>query len=217
MNFRVSACLLAVAALLWIGLAGSAAAEKPKKSPGYDSPEAAYAAARDAFNDRDWPAFVATVSPGRRAEIVGQMAVAMAGLASQPGSDPRIGELVEKHLPPDFDPMKLVMSEDAEAEIVGLAELIEDPEGFFTEAMSLIFSMQYQRKELAGANDPVDTEETDKDDTKQSLDAEIIGLEDLVIDGDTAEGAVTVETSAGNQTERWAFEKYKGRWYLSIR
>jgi len=189
---------------------------------GYDTPELAFAAARDAFNAEDWDAFVDTVSPARRDEIIGQMAVALAGMAQQPGSDPRLGALVDEYLPRNFDPMDLMMSDNAQAETIRLAKRMGDPEGFFVEAMSLIFNMQYSPAELAPAEDAAESDGDAQDtepagEAKQKLDAQITAMDDLVIQDDRAETMVTITTSTGDQKDQWTFEKYEGRWYLSMR
>lgn len=207
------------------------AQEESETPAGYDTPEAAYVAARDAFNARDWKAFVETVSPAHRDEIIGQMAVALAGMAKQPGSDPRLGALVNEYLPRNFDPMDLMMSDNAQAETIRLAKRIGDPEGFFVDAMSLIFSMQYSKAELATAEnaeaEPVaeesESESTEAgegeaaDEDKLTLDAEITALDELTIDGDIATALVTITTSTGDQHDPWTFERHEDKWYLSMR
>lgn len=215
------ALLLAAAPPTW--------AEEESETPaGYDTPEAAYVAARDAFNARDWEAFVATVSPAHRDEIIGQMAVALAGMAQQPGSDPRLRALVDEYLPRNFDPMDLMMSDNAQAETIRLAKRIGDPEGFFVSAMSLIFSMQYSKAELAttqdtdpaadGGDEPPAAESEDAaDEAKQTLDAEITAIDELTIDGDIATALVTITTSTGDARDPWTFERHEDRWYLSMR
>lgn len=202
-------------------------ADQAQALAGHETPEAAFAAARDAFNARDWEAFVETVSPARRDEIIGQMAVAFAGMAKQPGSDPRLGVLVDEYLPRNFDPMDLMMSDDAQAQTIRLAKRMGDPEGFFVEAMSLVFSMQYSTAELASAEDSDAAEDPDTDtaqeqsdaadETKQTLDAQITAMDELAIKEDRAEAIVTITTTTGNQSDRWTFEQYEGRWYLSMR
>lgn len=210
---------------------------------GFESPEMAFAAGQSAFNERDWEAFVDCVSPGRRDLMVGEMAVALAGMSQQPGSDPRVAALVEEYLPRGFDPMDIMLSEDAEAQTVKLAKRMGDPEAFFVEAMSLIFQMQYGQTELAppapapgsettpgsetapgsDSGDPdgsAPPEVTDPaaDPTKpQALDAEVTTMSDLQVEGDTAEARVTITTSTGDQQARWAFERFEDAWYLSLR
>ena len=206
-----------------VAVAPTMTAEEAEAPKGYESPEAVYEAARDAFNARDWEAFVGTVSPASRDEVIGQMALAIAAMAQQPGSDPRLGALVDEYLPRNFNPMDLMMSDNAEAETIRLAKRMGDPEGFFVDAMSLIFSMQYSPDELAGAEDAeADAEEAAgeggaEDDAKQSLDAEIRALDELTIDGETATGLVTITTSTGDKRDPWTFEQHEGRWYLSMR
>ncbi|MBB6430022.1 hypothetical protein [Algisphaera agarilytica] len=189
--------------------------ETPER--GFGSPEAAYEAARDAFNDRDWEAFVATVSPARRDEIIGQMALALAAMAQQPGSDPRLGELVDNHLPRNFNPMDVMMSDNAEAETKRLAKRMGDPEGFFVDAMSLIFSMQYSKTQLATSEDAGDNADPAAEEDKQALDAEITAINDLTIEDDVATAVVTISTSTGDQLDPWTFDRYEGKWYLSMR
>ncbi|MEM9419948.1 MAG: hypothetical protein AAGA25_12980 [Planctomycetota bacterium] len=197
---------------------GQETQDSEKLERGFDTPEAAYEAARDAFNDRDWEAFVATVSPARRDEIIGQMAVALAAMAQQPGGDPRLGQLVEKHLPRNFNPMDLMMSDNAEAESKLLVKRMGDPEGFFVDAMSLIFSMQYSKTELATPEGEEATEPAaEEGNGKQTLDAEITAMDELTIDEDTATAIVTITTSTGDQRDPWTFDRYEGKWYLSMR
>ncbi|MEM7626835.1 MAG: hypothetical protein AAF333_14670 [Planctomycetota bacterium] len=213
---------LVLLAVLFLSLAAGPAlqAQEPQSAAtGFDSPEAAYAAARDAFNAEDWDAFVATVSPARLDEVIGQMAVALAGMAQQPGSDPRLSALVDQYLPRNFDPMDLMMSDNAQAETIRLAKRMGDAQGFFVEAMSLIFSMQYSPAELAPAEDEelATLEDAADDDTKQPLDAQITAMDELTIEDNRAEAKVTITTSTGDQHDRWTFEQHEGRWYLSMR
>ncbi|MEM9914740.1 MAG: hypothetical protein AAF911_07260 [Planctomycetota bacterium] len=205
----------------------AAHAEEAEAPQGYDTPEATYEAARDAFNDRDWEAFVAIVSPASRDEVIGQMALAMAAMAQDPGSDPRLRALVDEYLPRNLNPMDLMMSDNAEAETIRLAKRIGDPEGFFVEAMSLIFAMQYSQDELATPEDATEEGTADSESTAgegesdeeatQTLDAEITALDDLTIDGETATAMVTITTSTGDQRDPWTFEQHEGKWYLSMR
>ena len=80
-------------------------AEEAEVPQGYNTPEATYEAARDAFNARDWEAFVSIVSPASRDEVIGQMALAMAAMAQQAGSEPRLRALVDEYLPRNLNPM----------------------------------------------------------------------------------------------------------------
>ena len=121
----------------------------------------------------------------------------------------------------------LMMSDNAQAETIRLAKRIGDPEGFFVEAMSLIFAMQYSQDELAAPEDAPEegvgdsgstAGEGDSDEeATQTLDAEITALDDLTIDGETATAMVTITTSTGDQRDPWTFEQHEGKWYLSMR
>lgn len=238
MTFAVTRLVVLTAvAALWVSPLAHAQDAESSEVPvvtGYDTPEAAYAAARDAFNARDWAAFVDCISPARRNEIIGQLALALANMAKQPGSDPRLTVLVDQYLPRNFDPMALMMSDNAQAETIRLAKRMGDPEGFFVDAMSLIFSMQFSTDELAPpetaetADSPETAEgqdqaagdegaaETDQPKT-QTLDAEVTAINDLTVKDNMAEGKVTITTSTGEQHDRWAFEMHEGKWYLSMR
>lgn len=234
---RISVLLLTASVIL--ATAQAAAAQQADAPPaveegaGYESPEAAFAAAQSAFNARDWSAFVECVTPAGRDELVGQFALAFASMAQQPGSDPRIAQLVEQYLPRDFDPTDIMLSDDAPAETVRLAKRIGKPEEFFVAAMSLIFQMQYGQDELAppeAAETPenpdaeaAEAENPDADaspegeDKTQPLDAEVTAMSELNVEGDQAEAQVTITTSTGDQHDRWAFERHEGAWYLSLR
>ncbi len=222
--FLTAFCLILALAPVSEAQEAPAAGESEALATGFDSPEAVYAAARDAFNAQDWDAFVATVSPARLNEVIGQMAVALAGMAQQPGSDPRLAVLVDEYLPRNFDPMQVMMSDDAQAQTILLGKRMGDPQGFFAEAMSLIFSMQYSPAELAPAEDqePATPESEAQagatpQDTKQPLDAQITAMDELTIQENRAEAMVTITTSTGDQRDRWTFEQHEGRWYLSMR
>lgn len=204
-----------------------------EESSGYESPEAAFAAAQAAFNARDWSAFVECVTPAGRDELVGQFALAFASMAQQPGSDPRVAQLVEAYLPRNFDPTDIMLSDDAQAETIRLAKRIGKPEAFFVAAMSLIFQMQYGQDELAEPETPATPEVVEgeidpeqpptpeasaEDENKtQPLDAEVTAMSELNVEGDQAEAKVTITTSTGDQHDRWAFERHEDAWYLSLK
>ncbi|MEL7087384.1 MAG: hypothetical protein AAGL98_02905 [Planctomycetota bacterium] len=180
------------------GQAGAPESAAPADTPSA-SPQDAFDKARVAYNDRNWSVFVDTVSPGRRDELIGQFAVTFATIAQQPEADPRVAELVERHVPKDLDPMDLLMaSEDTQAELIRLARRMRDGKGFFAEAISLAFVLEFGPE--------ADT-------------VKLTELSDVVIDepGTSAAGKVTVETPDGPREDTWTFERYEGGWYLSMK
>lgn len=181
------------------GGAGAPEAPPPEADARAASPKDIFERAQAAYNGRDWIGFVETVSPGRRDELIGQFAVTFATMAQQPEADPRIADLVERHVPKDLDPMDLLMaSEDTQAELVRLARRMRDGQGFFAEAMSLAFDLEF------GA---------------EADEVKLVDLSEVVIDepGTNAAGKVTVETPDGPRDDTWTFEQHEGGWYLSMK
>ena len=164
-----------------------------------EGPQEVFDRAQEAYNDRDWPAFVECVSPGRRDELIGQFAVTLANLAQQPEADARIVDLVARHVPKDLDPMDLMLSsDDPQAELVRLARRMRDGEGFFAESMAVLLEVQFE------------------EDAEQ---IKLLGMSDLVIneDGTEAVGKVTTQTPDEPREDTWTFEKHEGAWYLSMK
>ena len=95
------------------GADAAEAAARPKiQPPPYASPEEVFAAAKAVFNAGDWRTFLEVVSPQRRDELIGEMAVGLARLAEQPKADERVVALVKTYLPEDFEPMEVLMGSD---------------------------------------------------------------------------------------------------------
>ena len=208
--------VLMIAALGLAGFAGAQAADEsagtappppPAAPPAPADPATAEAEAgvrvifdqaAAAFNDRDWPTFVECVSPPRREELIGQTALGFATLAQQPGVDPRVVELVQTHLPKNLDPASLSMgSDDPRADRVRLAKRLADPMGFFAQAMSLAFALQY-----ADAPEEV----------------KLTTLENLSFDEEQehAAGEVTFVMPEAERQDFWTFEKFEEAWFLSM-
>jgi len=165
----------------------------------YDTPEAVFAAAQAAFNERDWHLFFTCVALDRRDELVGEMAVTFASMAKQPGVDERIAALVEKHLPPDFDAMEVMLSSDnPRAEVVRLAQRMDDPEGFYADAMTLAIALRYGNAEDA---------------------VTITALSDLKFNEKktAATGNVTITSPDSEEQQPWAFERYEDSWFLAMK
>ncbi len=151
-----------------------------------------------AFNQRDWPSFVQCVSPPRRDELIGQTAIGFATLAQLAEADPRVQELVGRHLPRDLDPAALSMgSDDPRKDRIRLAQRLADPMGFFAEAMSLAFALQYGE-----AMDEV----------------KVTTLQQLSFDEPLAHaaGEVTFAIPDAERQDFWTFEKYEEAWFLSM-
>lgn len=182
------------------GDAGAPESTPPAEAEAFKaSPQAVFEQARKAYNDRDWIGFVETVSPGRRDELIGQFAVTFATIAQQPEADPRIVDVVERHVPKDLDPMDLLMaSQDTQAELIRLAKRMRDGQGFFAEAVSLAFALEFG---------------------EQADEVKLTNLADVVLDEQetTAVGKVTIETPDGSREDSWSFEKFEGQWYLSMK
>ncbi|MEM7627319.1 MAG: hypothetical protein AAF333_17110 [Planctomycetota bacterium] len=181
------------------GEAGAPATDPGSDDPTVVGPQAVFERAQQAYNERDWVAFVDTVSPNRRDELIGQFAVVLTNLAQQPEADTRVVDLVERHVPKDLDPTDLMMgSDDPQAELVRLARRMRDGQGFFAEAMAVVFALEFG-------------EEAD--------DVKLVELTDVVIDepGDNAVGKVTVLTPDGPRPDVWTFEKFEDDWYLSMK
>ncbi|MEM9881694.1 MAG: hypothetical protein AAF800_02105 [Planctomycetota bacterium] len=199
-----------VALVCVIGVAASPADAQP-----FDSPEAVFAEAQTAFNQRDWAGFVGLVSPARRDELIGQMAVTFAFMAQQPGADPRVGAMVDAYLPRDVDPMDLMMtSDDPAAETIRLAKRIGRPQAFFAEAMEVAFALEHPDPDRA----PRITEMN-----KVALDEEAqtaIGTITLEAPAPPAEAADAESPDADGLVTRedtWSFARHEGSWYLTMR
>jgi hypothetical protein len=183
---------------LWPGVACAAEAP-PAERPVHDSPEAVFETAKAAFNERDWVTFVDCVAPSRQMELVGTMAVAMAGYADRPGADARVKRLVDRHLPAGFDPARLQAEDgDPKAARVALAERLDDPLGFFAEAMALAFIIEHGE---------------DAEQVRVSELAELVVEED----GDAAEGRVVIAGGEGEaKSDKWSFVREQEQWFLSM-
>ena len=157
-----------------------------------------YDRAAAAFNERDWPEFVDCVSPPRRDELVGQTAIGFATMAQMDGADPRVAELVAEHLPKDLDPVQLSMgSDDPRADRIRLAKRLADPMGFFAQAMSLAFALQY--------GDAME-------------EVKVTALQNLSFDPphQHAAGEVTFAIPDAQRKDFWTFEKLEDGWFLSM-
>lgn len=175
------------------------AAETPAGPTVYADPQAVFADAQTAFNARDWSAFLMTVSPPRRNQLIVGLAIPFATMAQDEMTDPRVKELVETYLPPGFDPLQtMVGSDDPEGESEKLARKIKNRKEFFNKAMDLAFSLEYDRPEMA---------------------PELTELRDLEIDEEakTASGTIVlVSEEVPESTDQWLFEKVGDSWYITM-
>ncbi|MEM6457895.1 MAG: hypothetical protein AAF710_00725 [Planctomycetota bacterium] len=176
----------------------------------FDSPEAVFAEAQTAFNQRDWAGFVALVSPPRRDELIGQMAVTFAFMAQQPGADPRVGAMVDEYLPGDFDPTDLMTaSADPAAETVRLAKRIGRPQAFFAEAMEVAFALEHPDPDRT----PRITEMN-----KVAIDEETqTAIGTIVLESPSPPGEGAEAESPVRREDTWSFERHGGSWYLTMR
>ena len=167
-------------------------------NPKLESPEAVYEAAKTAFNGRDWSGFLDLVSPERRDEIIGQTAMTFAFMAEQPEADPKVIEVVKEYLPDNVNATQLQMgTDDPKAERVRLAKRMGKPEEFFAAAMNLGLVLEHGDK---------------------APEVQVVAMNDLETeeDGQSAKALAVVDTPDGQRKMRWAFEQYKGYWYLSM-
>ena len=177
----------------------AAPASPAQNESGGKDPQAVFALAQAAYNQRDWAGFVQTVSPGRRDELIGQFAATFAHLAHQPEADSRVVDLVQRHVPKDLNPMDLLVgSADPRKDLVHLARRMRDGEGFFAEAMSVAFAMEFG---------------------DQASEVKLVELASLAVGeaGDNAIGKVVLQTPDGEREDEWTFEKYEDAWYLSMK
>lgn len=177
--------------------APAAEQKTPREPLRAETPEACFEAAKTAFNDRDWRGFVDCVSPPRRDALIGQMAATFAMMAQAPEADPKVVELVRKHLPADFDPMQVLMSDDSDSELARLSKGMRNSQRFFAEAMETAFALEYPDPDKA---------------------ATITELTELQVQDEKAHGMVHLAAPEREQptTDRWNFERFDGAWYLTM-
>ncbi|MGE0755552.1 MAG: hypothetical protein AB7O38_00960 [Pirellulaceae bacterium] len=175
---------------------------------GYVTPEAAFAAMKQAQIDQDWRTMFRTLTPDSRTRMV-RMLANLSRLGA--GQDPEIGSILQKHGVEVIGPAPvfksaaeaMAYSKQLQDHAAVAPENISNPEAFFVELMEAIARRAETLQHKLGRNPFADAQ----------ADAKLL---DLQIDGDTARGRQSA-TSRGAQLESTVeFRRVDGNWYIHL-
>ncbi len=174
----------------------------------YNSPEAVFAANKQATANKDWKTYFDTVTPESQAQMVGALvfALKMSGTI-----DPRITELLSKHgvinepsPRPRTDDFTQLMAQMQE-EIRKSGDSVKDKRAFFVDAMSQIeLQGERMKKQMgiqAGALEDAGANST---------------LKDVVVEGDFARGTQSIAINGRTFDLPISFRKIDGGWRIDM-